>query len=107
MAEDFPRPLDRLGFQVRQRDDGVDQAHLQRLRGVVLTAEIPDLARFFLPDDAGEVTGAEAAIETADFGAGLAEARVVGGDGEIAHHVQHVPAADGVAGHHRDDGLGQ
>ena len=41
------------------------------------------------------------------FGPGLAEARVVGGDREVADEVQDVPAADGVAGDHRDDGLGQ
>ena len=39
------------------------------------------------------------------FGPGLAEARVVGGDREIADDVQDVAAADRVAGDHRDDGL--
>ena len=40
-------------------------------------------------------------------GPGLPEAGVVGGDREVADHVQHVTAADRVAGHHRDDRLGQ
>ena len=39
--------------------------------------------------------------------AGLAEARVVGGDRQVADDVQDVPAADRVAGDHRDDRLGQ
>ena len=39
-------------------------------------------------------------IEAPDPGTRLPEARVVGGDGEIAHQVQHVAAADAPAGHH-------
>src|SRR5436305_810291 len=39
--------------------------------------------------------------------AALAEARVVGGDRQVADHVQHVAASDRVARHHRDDGLRQ
>ena len=39
--------------------------------------------------------------------AGLAEARVVGGDRQVADDVQHVPAADGVARHHGDHRLGR
>ena len=74
--------------------------------GVVLAAEIPDFARLLLADDAGEVADAEAAVERPDLRAGLAEAGVVGGDGEVADDVQHMPAADGVAGDHGDDGLG-
>ena len=74
---------------------------------VVLLAQEPDLARLLLPDRPGEQAGAEAAVERADPRAGLAEARVVGRDREVAHDVQHVPAADRVTGDHRDDGLGQ
>ena len=37
--------------------------------------------------------------------AGLSEDGRVGGDREVAHHVQHVAAADGVAVHHRDHWL--
>ncbi len=55
----------------------------------------------------GQQPGAVAAVERADLRAGLAEARVVGGDGEVAHDVQHVAAADRVAGHHRHDRLGR
>ena len=59
------------------------------------------------PDQAGEDRRAESAVETADLWADLPELRVVGGDGEVAHHMQDVPPADGVSCHHRDDGLGQ
>ena len=55
----------------------------------------------------GEETGAVTAVEAADPRTGLAEARVVGRDGEVAHDVQHVAAADRVPGDHRDHGLGK
>ena len=77
----------------------------QRLGGVILAAEIPQLARLFLADDAREVARAEAAVKTADLGAGLAENRVVRGNRQVANHLQHMAAADGVARHQRDDHL--
>src|ERR1051325_2522207 len=106
-GEHLPAPLHRLRFELIERHDGVDEAHVQRLLGVVLPAEEPDLARFFLPDDARRVRRAEAAVEGADARAGLAEARVLRGDGEVADDVQDMPAADGVARDHGHDGLGQ
>src|SRR5689334_12918171 len=102
-----PAPRDRLALEVGQRHDLVDQAHVQRLLGVVLLAEKPDLTRLLLADDARQQPRAIAAVEAADARARLAEASVVGGDGEVAHHVQHVAAADRVAGDHRDHRLGQ
>ena len=75
--------------------------------GVVLAAQEPDLARLLLADDARQVAGAVAAVEAADLRPGLPEARVVGGDREVADDVQHVAAADRVAGDHRDDRLRQ
>ena len=62
---------------------------------------------FFCAHLGGEHAGAEAAVEAAHLRPRLAEAGVVGGDREVAEHVQHVPAADRVAGHHRHDRLGQ
>src|SRR4051812_30775431 len=99
-------PFQRLLFELRQRDDGVDETHIERLLRVVLAAEEPDFARFFLADDAREVRRAEASVERADARSGLAEARIVGGDGQIADDVQHVASADRVAGHHRHDRFG-
>ena len=49
----------------------------------------------------------DVSVEAAHARAGLAEASVFGTDGQIADHVQNVPAADGVAGHHGDDRLGK
>nr|GFC78629.1 hypothetical protein [Tanacetum cinerariifolium] len=49
---------------------------------------------------------AKAAVERAHIGAGLAEAGVFGRHGQVADYVQHVAAADGPAGHHRNHGLG-
>lgn len=107
VGKHFPAPFDCFGFEICEGDDSVDEAHFEGLVGVVLAAEVPDFPGFFLADDAGEVTGAEAAIEAADLGAGLAEARVVCGDGEIANDVEDMAAADGVACDHGDDGFGQ
>ena len=79
--------------------------HSSAVVGVVLTAQEPDLLRALLSDLAGEQVDPVAAVERPDPRAGLAEPRVVGRDREVAAHVQHVAAADRVAGHHRDDGL--
>jgi len=105
VLEHLAAPGEGLGLEIGEGDDFVHEAHVERFLGVVLTAEIPDLPGFLLADDAGEVTAAESAIEAADFGAGLAELGVVCGDGEITDDMEHVPAADGVAGDHGDDGF--
>ena len=94
-------------LEVGERDDGVDEPHVQRLLGVVLAAQEPDLPRLLLADDAGQEAGAVAAVERADLRAGLAEAGVVGRDGQVAHDVEHMAAADRVARHHGDDRLGR
>src|SRR5262249_56971796 len=67
----------------------------------------PALACLSRPDPRGEETRPVAAVEGADLGPGLPEAGVVGCDREVADHVQDVPAADRVSGHHRDDGFRQ
>ncbi len=106
-GEHLAAPLHRLLLEALERHDGVDHAHLARLLGGVLAAEEPDLLGLLRADEVREQPGAEAAVEGADLGPDLPEARVVGGDRQIADEVQHVPAADRVAGDHRDDRLGQ
>src|SRR2546428_2285899 len=69
---------------------------------VVLLAEEPDLSRFFLPDNASQQAGAVPPIEAADARTGLAEARVVGRDREVAHDMKDMAATDGIAGDHGD-----
>src|SRR5207248_11168762 len=86
--------------------DPVTEPHRQGLPGVVLLAEEPDLARLLLADHPGQEARAVAAVEAADARAGLAEAGVVRGHGQVADDVEHVAAADGVAGDHGDHGLG-
>src|SRR6202008_893712 len=66
-----------------------------------------DLLGFLRSDQAREHGGAEAAVEGAYARSRLTEARVLSRDREVADHVQHVPAADRVAGHHGPHGLGQ
>src|ERR671915_516530 len=98
-------PGDGLLLEPLERHDRVDEPHLERLARVVLAAQEPDLLGLLLADLGGEQGGAVAAVEAPDLGAGLPEAGVVGGDREVAHHVQDVAAADRVARHHGDDRL--
>src|SRR5439155_4203818 len=90
LLEDLPAPLERLLLQPLEGHDRVDQAHLERLPGVVLVAEEPDLTGLLLAHDPGQEPGAVAAVEAAHPGAGLAEAGVVGGDRQIADDVEDV-----------------
>ena len=53
--EHFAAPIEGFRFEFGERDDGVDESHVEGLLGVVLAAEIPDFPGFFLADDAGEV----------------------------------------------------
>ena len=69
-----------LGLELIERHDLVHHAHLVGLLGGVLLAEVPDLPRPLLPDQAGEVRRAEATVERADDRAGLPEDGVVRGD---------------------------
>src|SRR5437667_11993154 len=106
LVEELGTPLLHFGAEVLQRHDLVDEAHRERVLSRVLPAEIPDLARLLLADDASEEAGAVPGIDAADAWPRLAEDRGVGGDREIAEHVQHVAAADRESVDHRDHGLG-
>ena len=106
MPEHLAAPGERFLFQLFQRHHGIDQSHVQRFPRVVLPAQVPDFPSLFLAHDARQVGGAETAVKGADLGARLAEFGVVRGDGEVADDMEDVPTADGVAGHHGDDGLG-
>src|SRR4051794_35940303 len=79
-GEHVAAPLDRLLLEIFERDNRVDEAHLKSLLRVVLPAQHPDLLGALLPDLASEHRGAEASVPGADARAGLAKARVVGGD---------------------------
>lgn len=57
----------------------------------------------FLPDDTSHVGSAPAAVEGTDFRASLTEDGIICCDSQVAHHVQNVTTADGVASHHRDN----
>ena len=83
-----------------------DEPPVESLRRVVLTAEEPHLLGPLEADGAGQDGGAVAAVEAADLGSRLAEPCVVGRDREVTHQMQDVASADGVAGHHGHDRLG-
>src|SRR5205807_6320572 len=100
-------PRHRLDLELLEWDDLVHETHVEGFLRVVLVAQEPDLARLLLPDAAGEESRPVAAVERADLRARLPEPGVVGGDGEVAHDVQDVPAADRVPGDHRHHRLRQ
>src|SRR5829696_7046083 len=58
-------PGDRLPLELRERNHRVDQAHLERLLGVVEAGEEPDLLRLLHAYVPGEQRRAEAAVEAA------------------------------------------
>ena len=69
-----------------------------------MPAEKPDFARFFLADNACEITAPEPGIKRADLGPGLPEDGVVCRDRQITDEMQNMPAADREAcdhGNHR------
>ncbi len=100
-------PGNRLRLEAVERDDRVDQSHLQDLGGVVLATEQPELLRLLGADQVPQEGGAEAAVPGADPRPGLAEDGVVGGDREVAAEVKDVAAANRVARHHRHHRLRQ
>src|SRR5690348_668311 len=77
VLEHAPAPGHRLSLEVGQRHDLVDEAHSERLLGVVLLAQEPDLARLLLAHDSRQQPGTIASVEAAHLRSGLAEARVV------------------------------
>src|SRR5690606_26219115 len=65
-----------------------------------------DLAGTLVPGLPGQEARAVAGVEGADVGVGLLEAGVLaGGDRQVAHDVEGVPAAGGPAAHRGDDDL--
>src|SRR4051794_11953589 len=106
-GEHLAAPADRLLLEAVERYDGVDEPHVERLLGVVLAAQQPDLPGLLGAHQVAQQRRAEAAVPRAHARAGLPEAGVVGRDGEVAHEVKDVAAAHRVPRDHRDDGLGQ
>ena len=99
------RPLHAFGFQLFERNHGVDQAHVERFRRSVLTAEIPYLARLLLADERCQIARAVPRIEAAHLRPCLAELSRLGCNGQVAEDMQHVPTADRITIHHSNDRL--
>src|SRR2546422_10153261 len=66
LLEQLAAPALGLRAELRRRHDGVDEPHREGLRGAVLAAEIPDLARLLLADQAGEGRGPGARVDAPD-----------------------------------------
>jgi hypothetical protein len=106
VAEHLTAPREGFFFQLIERNDRIDQAHIESFLGIVHAAEVPDFSGFLLADDASEVRRTETSIERADLGACLAELSIISGDGEIADDVKDVTTTDSIASDHSDDRLG-
>ena len=100
------RPALGLVEQLIGRHDRVHQTPSLGGRRVVQPAQVPDLPRPLLADHPCQIGGTETGVEGADLRAGLPEPGGLGGDAQVAEHVQHVPAADGDAVDGGDDRLG-
>mmetsp|Transcript_29767 Transcript_29767/g.74729 ORF Transcript_29767/g.74729 Transcript_29767/m.74729 type:complete len:289 (-) Transcript_29767:276-1142(-) len=107
VARHLAAPHQRLGLQLPQRHHLVHQPHRLRLLRVVEARGEPHLLGALGPHEARHLRAAVARVEAAHLGARLPKHCVVRGDGEVAHHVQDVAAAHGVARHHGHHGLGQ
>ena len=105
--EHLAAPGHRLALQLGQRHHRVDQPPVESGGGVVLPAEEPHLLGPLHSDGPGQQAGPVATVEAAHLRSGLTEPGVVGGDAQIAHQMEDVAAADGVAGHHGHHRLGQ
>src|SRR5882672_10178200 len=103
MLQHLARPRDRLDLEIGERHDLVHKTHIECRRRVVLLAQVPDLPRLLLSDDARQQARPEPAVERTNPRPGLAEARVVGRNGQVAHDVQYMTTTDRVAGDHRDN----
>ena len=95
----------RLFLQLGVGHHLVDEAPLQRLLRRQPDVAEPHLLGALLADQVFQVPGAVAGIERAHHRPDLAEDRALLGDGEVAHAVQHVPAADREAVHGGDHRL--
>src|SRR2546421_6078441 len=80
-------PLYGLVFQALQGHDGVDQSHVEGLLGCVLAAEIPDLTRFFVSDDACHVGSSPTGVKAANLRTGLPKPGIVSGNRQVAEEV--------------------
>ena len=75
--------------------------------GRILTAQEPYLACLLLAHDTCQVARAEAGVERSHLRTCLSEDSILRGYRQVAHQVQHMAAAYGVAVHHRYHGLRQ
>src|SRR5262249_32826953 len=104
-GEQLTAPDCRFLVQALARHNLVDQPHSSRLCGAVLIAQVPDLPRFFLPDDTRQVHRAKASVKTPYLRTSLTKDSALRGDGQIAEHMQDMSATDGIAIDLRDYGL--
>src|SRR6266581_1919157 len=75
----------------------VYQPHLQGFLRRVLAAEVPDLPCLLFAHNPSKIGATIAGVEATDTRTGLAKARSIGSEGDVADHVQYMTPADGKA----------
>ena len=97
--------LDRLGEQIGGRHDAADEARALGLGGIHHPPGQAQIHRLGLADKARQALRPAGARHRAELDLGLAEARSVGGDDDVAHHRDLAAAAERKAGDRGDDRL--
>src|SRR5215213_3776975 len=99
--------LQGLRFEVGRGDDEVDEAEVVGVLRVDHVAREDQLHRLTLADESRQALGAAAAGDDAEVDLGLAEARRLAGDADVAGEGQLAAAAEAEAVDHGDDRLGE
>jgi hypothetical protein len=94
-------------FEVGRGDDEVDEAEVVGRLRVDHVARQDQLHRLTLADESREALGSAAAGDDAEVDLGLAEARRLARDADVARERQLAAAAETEAVNHGDDGLGE
>jgi len=96
--QDLVRPRDALVEQAILRNHGVDEAHLERLFGIVAAAQETRSLGLLVATSRAR-SPMRSRRRNCDLGADLAEDGAIRRDREVADDVEHVPAADREAVH--------
>ena len=91
--------------QIGRRHDAADQSGALGLGGVHHPPGQAQIHRLGLADKASQALGSAGARHRAELDLGLAEARGVGGDDDVAHHRDLAAAAERKTGDRRDHRL--
>src|SRR5690606_20117781 len=100
------RPFLNRGIEFVVRHADIGQTHGHGLFSRIALVQVPDFACLLFAHHTGQEGRAVARVDRTHLGTDLPEDGLVGADREITDRAQHVAAADGIALHASNDGLG-